>query len=111
MKVVVGVGGQEMEGAIREGNDANLPASKSSFRCGSRYEETGHVRKPCRLVIETILGNGYLLRGSAGNVHGEESADILGSGLHDGDHDTFAARGPGRVELSAVSRFGWRGAR
>src|SRR5258708_22018469 len=105
MKVVVGVGGQEMEGAIREGNDANLPASKSSFGWGSRDEETGHVRRPCRLVIETTLGKGYLLRGRAGNVHGEESADILGSGLHDGNHDSFAVGGPGKGQIIRVKLF------
>ncbi len=105
MKIVVGVGGQEMEGPIREGNDANLPASKSSFRCSSRDEETGHVRKPGRLVIETILGNGYLLRGSAGNIHGEESADILGSGLHDRNHDSLAVGGPGKGQIIRVKLF------
>src|SRR5260370_7402024 len=105
MKVVVGVGGQEMEGAIREGNDANLPASKSSFRCGSRDEETGHVRKPCRVVIETILGNGYLLRGSAGNVHGEESADILGTGLPDRNHHSLPIGGPRKAHITPATSF------
>jgi len=36
VKVVVGVSGQKMEGAVREANDANLLAPKSSF--GSRSE-------------------------------------------------------------------------
>src|SRR5260370_22369294 len=94
-----------MEGGMGEGNGGDWAASKSSFRWGRRDEGTGHVRKECRLVIETILGNGYLLRGSAGNVHGEESADILGSGLHDGNHDSFAVGGPGKGQIIRVKLF------
>jgi len=34
MKIVVGIGGQDVEGAVGEGNNANLLTQKSSFRRG-----------------------------------------------------------------------------
>ena len=102
MKVVVGICGQETEGAVREGNDANLSAPKPSFRHGGRDEETGHVREPDWLVIEAILGNGYLLHGTARDVHGEESADILWRRLDDGNHDSFSIGRPCECQVIDV---------
>src|SRR5437879_2036252 len=99
MKVVVGVGSQETEGAVRERNDANLPAPISSFRRGGGDEQTGHVWKPNGLVIEAILGDGSLLGVASGNVHGEEPADILRGGLDDGNHNGLAIRGPGKGQI------------
>src|SRR6266446_3519068 len=99
MKVVVGVGSQETEGAVRERNDANLPAPISSFRRGGGDEQTGHFWKPNGLVIEAILGDGSLLGVASGNVHGEEPADILRGGLDDGNHNGLAIRGPGKGQI------------
>src|SRR6267378_6493609 len=96
MKIVVGIGGQEMEGAVGEGNNSDLPAQKSSLRCGNGDEQAGHVRKPGRLEVDAVFGDGRLLHGAAGDIHEEETAEILGRGLDDGDHNGLAIGGPGK---------------
>src|ERR1700682_6335879 len=87
-----------MEGAVGEGNNSDLPAQKSSLRCGGGDEQAGHVRKPSGLEVDAIFGDGCLLHGAAGDVHDEESAEILRRWLDDGNHDGLAIRGPGKGE-------------
>ena len=91
-----------MKGAVGEGNDPNLPAPESSFHSSGGDDEAGHVRKPNGLVIEAILSDGYLLHGSAGDIHGEEPANILRRGLDDGNHNRLAIRGPGKSQIIGV---------
>ena len=94
MKVVVGVGGQKMESAVREGNDANLLAPKSSFGSRSRDEQAGHVRKPRGFVVDASFCERRLLHRASGDVHGEKSAYVLRGRLNDGYDDDLAIGRP-----------------
>src|SRR5260370_588418 len=96
MKIDVGIGRQEMEGAVREGTNAYWPAQKSSFRRGGGDEQAGHIREPGGLEVDTVFGDGRLPRGAAGDVHDEKSTDVLGCGLADGNHNALAIGGPGK---------------
>src|SRR5438132_4405031 len=87
-----------MELAAGEGNNADLATHKTRCCRGGGDEETAHVRKPARLEIIVIFGDGRLLHGAAGDVDDEESTDILGRRLDDGDHDSLAIGGPGKRE-------------
>src|SRR6267378_4401212 len=98
MKIVVSIGGQKMECAVGEGNNSNLPALKSSFRGAGGDEQAGHVRKPSGFEVDAVFGDGRLLHGPAGDVHDEETAEILGRGLDDGNHDGLAIGGPGKSQ-------------
>src|SRR5216684_8587823 len=102
MNVIVGVGGQEAKIAAGIGNNAELISKKASGGGGRRDEKSAAIGKPRRFKVNAIFRNRYLLRLTAGCIHGKESAEILGRGLDDGNHDGLAIGGPGKGQAVGV---------
>src|SRR5713226_9987270 len=105
MDVIVGVGSQEAKIAAGEGNNSELISKKTSGGGGSRDEKSAAIGKPRRFKVNAIFRNRYLLRLTAGSIHGKESAEILGRWLDDGNHDGLAIGGPGKGQAVGENLF------
>src|SRR5260370_30084741 len=96
MNVIVGVGGQEAKIAARERNNSELISKKASGGGGSRDEKSAAIGKPRRFKVNAIFRNCYLLRLTAGCIHGKESAEIVAGWERDSNHARCDDRGPGK---------------
>jgi len=93
VKVVVGVGGQKMEGAVRKVTMANLLAPKSSFGSRSRDEQADmsgskKVRSRCGFLRSPPASQSQWRR------PGEKPAYVLRGRLNDGYDDDLAIGRP-----------------
>ncbi len=98
MKIVVGIRSQQTESAAGERNNSDLAAQKTRFRRRRGDEQAGHIRKPAGLEIIVVFGDGRLFDGATVDVNDEESPDVLGGRLHNGNHDALAIGRPGKRE-------------
>src|SRR5260370_31767537 len=96
MNVMVGVGGQEAKSAAGEGNNSELISKITGGGGLGGDEKSAAIGKPRRFKVNAIFRNCYLLRLTAGCIHGKESAEIVAGWERDSNHARCDDRGPGK---------------